>query len=317
MQALSHPPHFDRATGAFTGATLVESAAVAAMQAASRITAPFGHRGHSLGCRALSLIASDRDILLHLNDDAVFSIPFADGYWSRLLNKQHHYEEEIEIFLKSVADLKYSFIDCGANFGYWSVLVSSAPFGRQRTVAIEASPANAARLLANARLNGDRFVGINAAIGRDAGGFARITGHKHEALSAVTLDRREEGAVNIVSLDSLVVDQGLDLAVPTIVKLDVEGVEIDAIKGARNLMASHSVFICEDHGSDREHTISRFLMSETRMTVYVYDPSIARFVEVREFSTLDRIKRYSWVGYNVFATASAFWQQRLLSAHTQ
>ena len=48
MQALSHPPHFDRVTGAVTGATFVETAAVAAMQAASRITAPFGHRGHSL-----------------------------------------------------------------------------------------------------------------------------------------------------------------------------------------------------------------------------------------------------------------------------
>jgi FkbM family methyltransferase len=315
MQTLSHPPQFDRATGAFTGATLVESAAVAAMQAASRITAPFGHRGHSLPCRAMSLIAPERDMLLRLNEDAVFAIPFADGYWSRLLNKQHHYEEEIEILLRNSADVAYTFIDCGANFGYWSVLVSSAPFGRQRTIAVEASPTNAARLAANAELNGNRFVWINAAIGRTAGGFARIAGHKHEAFSAVPLDHREDGAVDIISLDSLAANQHVDPTRPVVVKLDVEGVEIDALKGASTLMAGAALVICEDHGSDRDHTISRYLAGETPMTVYVYDPAIARFTELRDFATLDRIKRYAWVGYNVFATASPFWQQRLLSVH--
>lgn len=314
MEPHHHYPQFDRITGALTGTTFFESAAVLALRAGSKMTAPFGHCGHSVGCKAVSYIAPDRDILMRLDEDALFSIPFADRYWSRLLNKQHSYEEEIELFLKSVADLEYSFLDCGANFGYWSVLVTSAAFGRQRAIAVEASPANAARLTANAGLNGNRFVCINAAVGSQAAGFVRIAGHKHEALSTVALERWEDGAVCVLSLDSLVRDQGIGPELPVVVKLDVEGVEIDAIKGAGRLASGKSVFICEEHGSDHDHLTTRYLMSQTPMEVYIYDPPAKRFLRIRELSALDRIKRFPWVGYNIFATASSFWEERLISA---
>jgi FkbM family methyltransferase len=309
-----HHPEFDRITGALTGATLLESAAVLALRAGSKMTQRFGHRGHSIGCKAVACVAPHREILVHLNEDAVFSIPFADGYWSRLLNQRHSYEEEIEFFLKRVADVEYSFLDCGANFGYWSILVTSDAFGSQQAIAIEASPANAARLEANAALNGNRFVCINAAVGREANGFVRIEGYKHEAFSTVPLAGWEPGAVRVVSLDSLVEDQSLDPRRPIVVKLDVEGVEIDAVRGAGKLVAGNSIVICEEHGSDHDHRITRHLMNETAMKVFVYDPALRRFLRILRLSALDRIKRYPWVGYNVFATASAFWEQRLLSA---
>lgn len=305
---------YDRGSGELTGARLAERAAVLALQAGSALTRQFGHRGYRLGCNLVSTTIVERDIVVRLNPDAHFAIPLADGYWSRLLNRRYDYEEEIEAFLRSVADVRYSFIDCGANFGYWSVLASSQPFGRQVALAIEASPKNMVRLRANARLNGNRFRCMNAAIGAREGGFARITGQRHEAFGTALLDSREQDAIGVVSLDSLVSDGAIDASSPTVIKLDVEGVEIEALKGAVDLLAADTVAICEDHGSDRSHGVTRYLCNATPLTVYVFDPSVSRFVLVDDLKVLDRVKRHRWVGYNVFATSSVLWHERLLSA---
>lgn len=305
---------YDRESGTLTGAGSIDAMAVRALQAGSMLTRPFGHRGYGLGCRAVSALVTECDIVVRLNYDAAFAIPFCDGYWSRLLNSRYDYEEEIEAFLRSAVDLEYMLVDCGANFGYWSVLASSEPFGAQRALAIEASPQNAERLEVNARLNGSRFRCLNAAIGGHAGRFARVTGSKHEALATYALAHEEPGAVRLVSLDSLVAQGFIDPSIPTIVKLDVEGVEIEALKGAANLLSGNAVIICEEHGSDRNHGVTRHLLSATSLKVYVFDPSLFRFVPVVGLNILDRVKRHRWVGYNVFATSSELWQERILTA---
>jgi hypothetical protein len=43
----------------------------------------------------------------------------------------------------------------------------------------------------------------------------------------------------------------------------------------------------------------------------VYDPRSGRMETVTELSILDRIKVSSHVGYNVFGTASLFWEDRI------
>ena len=114
-------------------------------------------------------------------------------------------------------------------------------------------------------------------------------------------------SVNLVTIDGLGFER-LDL-----IKLDVEGVEIEAIKGGRRLLAGDAVVICEEHGSDKNHTLTRYLMEETACRVFMLDPTTNKFEQVRDIAALDRIKVLSWVGYNVFATASRFWEDHLLS----
>jgi hypothetical protein len=71
------------------------------------------------------------------------------------------------------------------------------------------------------------------------------------------------------------------------------------------------VLLCEEHGSDRKHTVSRYILEQTPLELIVYDPSSNRLETVTELSILDRIKVSTHVGYNVFGTASAFWQDRI------
>ena len=304
---------YDRQSGSLSGASLVDQMAVYALQAGSVVTRPFGHRGYGWGCDVLSCAIAQRDIVVRLNADARFSIPFCDRYWSRILNSRYDYEEEIETFLRSVADIKYTFVDCGANFGYWSVLASSAPFGRQTVLAIEASPGNAARLTLNARLNDNRYRCMNAAIGGRTGGFVRVAGRQHEAFSTYAAKDGDPGAVRRVSLDGLL-GGDLDAQAPMVIKLDVEGVEIEAIEGAKACLSGNSLLICEDHGSDRTHGVSRHLMNQAALSLYIFDPAVRRFVHVEGPAVLDRVKRYRWVGYNVFATRSPLWEGQLRSA---
>ncbi|HBR43621.1 MAG TPA: FkbM family methyltransferase, partial [Afipia sp.] len=71
---------------------------------------------------------------------------------------------------------------------------------------------------------------------------------------------------------------------------------------------------CEEHGLDRTHGITRHLIEALALGVFVYDGGERRFMRFDRVERLDRIKKHAWVGYNVFATSSALWEERLLAA---
>lgn len=301
---------FDRATGDHSGATGLERLIVLALQAGSILTSPFAHRGYSIGCRAMAL--SKADVAVRLNNDTVFSMPLADPYWSRLLNRAAIYEEEVERFMRGIADLDYQFVDCGANYGYWSVLASSAQFGGHKAVAIEASPSTFSRLERNARLNADRFRILNAAVSDVSKGVVAIVGKKHESAFTVPVQGYAGGrGIPRFALDSLLDLKLVDPGCPVVINLDVEGVEREAIIGSPRLVPGDSVLICEDHGADRAHTMTRHLKDELKLEVCMLDEAAGRFIQIRDVMVLDRLKRYSYVGYNVFVTASPIWAERL------
>jgi FkbM family methyltransferase len=303
------PIQFDRASGALEGANLWERTAALALATGSKISSHFSHRGYNHCANLLRKTLPERNIAIKLNPDAVFEFPYGDGYWSKLLNRAYTYEDELELLFEDSVDVDYVLVDCGANYGYWSVLVSSKPFGAHKAIAIEPSAQNFPKLANNAHVNGDRFETMKCAIGATRG-TARLSGTKHEAFSiAGAADGGEEVAV--IALDNLVDDGKVEGAGKYLIKLDVEGVEIEAIKGGARLLAADSVILCEEHGNDPDHTVSRYILDQTPLKLIVYDPRSKRLETVTELSILDRIKVSSHVGYNVFGTASAFWLDRI------
>jgi FkbM family methyltransferase len=303
------PIQFDRASGALEGANLWERTAALALATGSKISSHFSHRGYNGCANLLRKTLPERNIAIKLNSDAVFEFPYGDGYWSKLLNRSYHYEDELELLFRDSADVDYTLIDCGANYGYWSVLVSSAPFGSHKAIAIEPSSQNFPKLANNARVNRDRFETMKCAIGSSRG-IARLTGTKHEAFSIAGNNSGGE-EVPVIALDNLIDDGKISATGKYLIKLDVEGVEVEAIKGGSRLLQTDSVLLCEEHGNDRDHTVSRYILEQTPLTLMVYDPLSSRLETVKELSILDRIKVSSHVGYNVFGTASAFWQNRI------
>jgi hypothetical protein len=282
------PIQFDRTTGVLEGANAWERVAALALSSGSKVASTFSHRGYNSCANLLRKTLPERDIAIKLNSDATFEFPYGDGYWSKLLNRSFSYEDELELLFQDSNDVDYTLIDCGANFGYWSVLISSAPYGSHKAIAIEPSSQNFSKLANNAEINGNRFEVMKCAIGSSRG-TARLSGTKHEAFTIAgnTADGKY------------------------LIKLDVEGVEIEAIKGGARLLQGDSVLLCEEHGNDPLHTVSRYILEQTPLKLIVYDPRTNRLETVTELSILNRIKVSSHVGYNVFGTASAFWQSRI------
>ena len=304
------PIQFDRASGALEGANLWERTAALALATGSKISSHFSHRGYIHCANLLRKTLPERNIAIKLNEDAMFEFPYGDGYWSKLLNRSYHYEDELELLFRHSADVGYTLIDCGANYGYWSVLVSSAPFGSHRAIAIEPSSQNFAKLANNARVNGERFELMKCAIGAGRG-TAHLTGTKHEAFSIAGGANGRGEEVPVIALDDLIDEGRVSEKGKFLIKLDVEGVEIEAIKGGARLLQADSVILCEEHGNDPRHTVSRFILEKTPLKLLVYDPRSGRMETVTELSILDRIKVSSHVGYNVFGTASLFWEDRI------
>ena len=303
------PIQFDRASGVLEGANLWERTAALALSTGSKISSHFSHMGYNACANLLRKTLPERNIAIRLNEDAVFEFPYGDGYWSKLLNRAYTYEDELELLFEDSVDIDYVLIDCGANYGYWSVLVSSRPYGAHKVIAIEPSAENFPKLANNAHVNGDRFEAMKCAIGA-ARGTARLSGSKHEAFSIAGRTSAGE-EVPVIALDNLIDDLKVAAGGKYLIKLDVEGVEIEAIKGGARLLAADSVILCEEHGNDPDHTVSRYILDQTPLKLIVFDPRSKRMETVTELSILDRIKVSTHVGYNVFGTASAFWLDRI------
>jgi FkbM family methyltransferase len=305
------PIQFDRTTGVLEGANAWERLAALALSSGSKVASSFSHRGYNSCANLLRKTLPERDIAIRLNPDATFEFPYGDGYWSKLLNRSFSYEDELELLFRHSVGVDYTLIDCGANYGYWSVLISSAPYGSHKAIAIEPSSQNFAKLKNNAEINGNRFEVMKCAIGAGRG-TARLSGTKHEAFS-IAGDAGGGGGedVPVITLDNLLDDGTISPDEKYLIKLDVEGVEIEAIKGGTQLLQGDSVVLCEEHGNDRNHTVSRYILEQTPLKLIVYDPRSNRLETVTELSILDRIKVSTHVGYNVFGTASVFWQNRI------
>jgi FkbM family methyltransferase len=303
------PIQFDRTSGVLEGANPWERLAAIALTLGSKVASNFSHRGYNGCANLLRKTLPERDIAIRLNPDATFAFPYGDGYWSKLLNRSFSYENELDLLFQDSADIDYTLLDCGANYGYWSVLVSSKPFGSHQAIAIEPSGQNFPKLANNAAINGNRFETLKCAIGA-ARGTALLSGTKHEAFS-IAGDQGSGEEVPVLALDNLLDDGKVAASGKFLIKLDVEGVEIEAMKGGARLLQGDSVILCEEHGNDPEHTVSRYILEQTPLKLIVYDPRSNRLETVTELSILDRIKVSTHVGYNVFGTASAFWLDRI------
>ena len=129
-----------------------------------------------------------------------------------------------------------AFIDVGANFGLYTCII-----GRQnladRLIAIEPNRWVLERLRANIALNGLTGVEIQETAVGAARGTATLLpgGPGYSALSAIVSAHPEGYEVDIAPLDELLSFSGKAL----IIKIDVEGYELEVLEGAKSLLAQN------------------------------------------------------------------------------
>jgi len=135
-----------------------------------------------------------------------------------------------------------AFVDVGAHVGSMSI-----PFSTHfdRVLAIEPLPTNCRALQKNILLNGleSKIRVINAAAGvGPSSAVLHVRGDEQSSL-VMNESASESISVQLRTVDELVSETGISAANVRLLKVDVEGAEMDVLKGASNLLCAGSPLV--------------------------------------------------------------------------
>jgi FkbM family methyltransferase len=152
------------------------------------------------------------------------------------------YERPLQSFIAEHLAEGDVFYDIGANIGFFSLIAARRVGPAGRVYAFEPVPENAAAISRSARLNGFDAVDVfNVAVGSNNGRtelmLARHIGGATLASVGPPPDLRGTIEVEIVTIDTLIAQRGL--RPPTLVKVDVEGAELEALTGMVATVRTH------------------------------------------------------------------------------
>lgn len=264
-------------------------------------------RGMGLAMRAFRPLLHSQLSCIHFADGSRLYFRLDDVYWNLFIRQPDmDYEPEIGKLLLRLKDTDYVFFDCGANIGYWSVLVTSEMLGRKRAIAVEPSRETIAILEKNRNANEHRFeISCRALCEHNGQRLPFFTKGPHASRHIVDSQGRDSANIEPVlstTIDALATQLRLTDGDRIVVKLDVEGAEIAALKGAHQALQRDTLVIYEDHGNDRTHSTTRFVFDELRFPIF----SIAAdgtITEIKEIGALDGLKTDSKKGYNFVTCA--------------
>jgi FkbM family methyltransferase len=163
--------------------------------------------------------------------------------------RQHHvmlywllrgkYERHTRTLFEDAVKPGMRVLDLGAHLGYFTLLAARAVGSTGRVYAFEPDPANYKFLCHNIALNGmqDIVTTVPKAVADTSGTRLLFAHPKHSVMSSFWGEGRSDGAV---SVECTTVDDFLDGRQIDVVKLDVEGAELDALRGMRRTLTDTS-----------------------------------------------------------------------------
>jgi FkbM family methyltransferase len=159
------------------------------------------------------------------------------------------YESDVQAALFHFLREGSVFVDCGANVGYFSVLAHGIVGPSGRVIAIEANPVTFRLLQRNLQRNGMKEA-INCALATSSGEitlYMPATGDVYSSLRTgglVVGDNIQSFKVAGMTLDEIVASLGLRSV--DLIKIDIEGGELDVLRSAAEVVAKcRPVIICE------------------------------------------------------------------------
>lgn len=298
-----------RRTLADTNAGAAARLAIQAIKLSGRALAPFQHRFFWHICKYAGRLVNDDTVYctMRFGAESLYRFNLDDPYWSMLLCEDFFYERELQFTLARTRDIDFAVVDCGANFGYWSVLASSPEAGRHRVVAVEASVETFAALTCNWQLNQSRFAIINAAVSSATGDDAQVArgrGHAGAHIGTPGPGERAVGTVQTITIDDAIVSAFGSMPPRLLLKLDVEGAEIQALQGAKSALRQDCLICYEDHGKDKMSIASRYVLDTLKQTIYYVDPAGGTVVAINTVADVDQIKARKVTGTNFFTCPS-------------
>ena len=150
--------------------------------------------------------------------------------------KARQYEPHVTKILSGLLKNGHTFVDIGANIGYFTILAASIVGGNGRVIAVEPNPDNIQLLLASIVKNGYKNVRVLpfAASDRESV-FELVVGGSN----GYVVDARNPNQHSVYT-QSIILDEQLSQC-PNIdvVKMDVEGHEPNVLAGLKGLLRKH------------------------------------------------------------------------------
>jgi FkbM family methyltransferase len=170
------------------------------------------------------------------------------------------YSSDVSLFLINVLKPGDSFIDIGANIGFFSVLAAKLTAPDGHTFSFEADTENFTGLVRHGEVNAlQNFTPVCQPVSDSVEQRPFFTNSDDEGGHALwdpgTFPRNDNSRINpsselrqTVTLDSYFGNR-TDIAAPKAIKIDIEGAEELALRGAANLLSSGDIpfVICELH----------------------------------------------------------------------
>ncbi len=177
---------------------------------------------------------------------------------------------EIEFFLNDRVPRDGRIFDLGAHQCLIAMLLARDVVPEGAVVAVEASPHNVDIAKSNVELNGVDNVEVVHAL------VSRTSGKAHADFSFNSRAKQGVDAIVSEAIDALSIDELSELkGWPDLVYLDIEGFEIEALKGATKTLSRWCHWFVELHGDE---TLSRYGARNADILKFFKMQDFARYV---------------------------------------
>ena len=177
-------------------------------------------------------------------------------------------------------------------------------FGYKKTIAIEPVHKNFVICKRNCKSNKSRFQLIKKGVSNFNGTkYIYVDNLSRSAVASSLVKPRnilfKKELINIISMDKILTKyKKFNYHV---VKLDVEGEEINCFKSIRKNFVKKILFIYEDHGNDVKNRNTKYLIKKG-YKIFMYFGN--KTIQIKKHTDLNIYKNQKTVGYNLFATKS-------------
>ncbi|MGQ4660286.1 FkbM family methyltransferase [Lysobacter sp. F6437] len=196
-----------------------------------------------------------------------FVLPSESDHISQVLRSTGtFYEREMLVSLASHLQAGDLVVDAGANIGNHALFF--AKVCGCRVLAFEAMPDTSEVLKKNVAINhAAELVEVHqVALGAEAA-HAAVLRYDPTNVGGTTLSLDEAGSIDVQPLDELVNQSPVRL-----IKIDVEGMDLDVLKGARRILSDDRPWVvCEAGTAEAYATIREFMRESGYLSVGVYN----------------------------------------------
>jgi FkbM family methyltransferase len=165
-------------------------------------------------------------------------------------------EPEVQEALRRTVPSGAVVFDVGANVGFFSLLSAKLAGPGGRVEAFEPVPHNAAAIRANAALNGFQTIRVHQVAVSDRNGIGQVCIPVEPSWAHLTDRGQHPATEEVIPVQMTVLDDQIAAGLlprPDVVKIDVEGFELQVLNGLRRTLAGDPVtIICELHDTNRE-----------------------------------------------------------------